>query len=643
MSKYVLLGTTILGLANPLVTLADENISKNTGNLIKNEENKLNELSVADKVNENEPIDSWMPDKSLQADLAKSLGTDVEHIRNMSVKEISDEYIDSTYNWITISTDVKSLKGIDVLVNYLRQKTEFVDAFFAINLYLPNNYDHIIDYLDTINYYDFGKIVEDYGTDYTAAGVNHPGISVSLGDEENYEESLSQHLSLNQTLNLYHALGNKLGQTQSDIFGVDMDVNINLDESNYQNFNLSGNELGIDDLASILKDPTVYFEANKMIFGVKDTSLSYEPDVNTPDYPDGDVNQPIKYTLSNEVEYEDIAGSSAVFDGESGDGLMYSYRVSDTVSLPGLHIIPKLNFAKKGSDVKAKYVDESGKEIAKSEVLSGNVGDEYETKQKQIDGYTFKEVQGNPTGKFTDQEQTVTYVYTKNPIKAADVTAKYVDESGKEIADSDIKSGNIGDKYKTEQKDIEGYTFKEVQGNESGKFTDKAQTVTYVYTKDPVKGADVTAKYVDESGKEIAQSEVKSGNIGDKYTTEKKDIKGYTFKEVEGSITGTLSDKAQTVTYIYVKNDDSEKQTDPSEPAKPDNSGDTDNPVNNNDSNDADKTTDSNSTIKNVVNNVVEGAKTLLPKTAAEKLTLTGVLGAVVVSLVGIIILNKRK
>ncbi|WP_152994112.1 MucBP domain-containing protein, partial [Lactococcus lactis] len=32
---------------------------------------------------------------------------------------------------------------------------------------------------------------------------------------------------------------------------------------------------------------------------------------------------------------------------------------------------------------------------------------------KTIDGYTFKEVQGNSTGTFTDQAQTVTYVYTK--------------------------------------------------------------------------------------------------------------------------------------------------------------------------------------------------------------------------------------
>ncbi|MGL5897113.1 MAG: MucBP domain-containing protein, partial [Lactococcus lactis] len=47
---------------------------------------------------------------------------------------------------------------------------------------------------------------------------------------------------------------------------------------------------------------------------------------------------------------------------------------------------------------------------------SGNVGDDYTTEQKDIDGYTFKEVQGSATGTFTDQAQTVTYVYTKNNV-----------------------------------------------------------------------------------------------------------------------------------------------------------------------------------------------------------------------------------
>ncbi|MFZ2850088.1 MAG: MucBP domain-containing protein, partial [Lactococcus raffinolactis] len=41
-------------------------------------------------------------------------------------------------------------------------------------------------------------------------------------------------------------------------------------------------------------------------------------------------------------------------------------------------------------------------------------GDDYSTEQKAIPGYTFKEVQGSASGQFTDKEQTITYVYTKN-------------------------------------------------------------------------------------------------------------------------------------------------------------------------------------------------------------------------------------
>ena len=121
---------------------------------------------------------------------------------------------------------------------------------------------------------------------------------------------------------------------------------------------------------------------------------------------------------------------------------------------------------------------------------SGNIGDDYSTDQKAIPGYTFKEVQGSASGQFTDQEQTVTYVYTKDPVAGGNVTVKYVDGAGNTISDNVVKSGNIGDDYSTDQKAIPGYTFKEVQGSASGQFTDQEQTVTYIYTKNsltPVK------------------------------------------------------------------------------------------------------------------------------------------------------------
>ncbi|WP_406834977.1 MucBP domain-containing protein [Lactococcus lactis] len=207
-----------------------------------------------------------------------------------------------------------------------------------------------------------------------------------------------------------------------------------------------------------------------------------------------------------------------------------------------------------GGDVTAKYVDTDGNKISDDVVKSGNVGDAYTTEQKTIDGYIFKEVQGSATGTFTDQVQTVTYVYTKDPIAGGDVTAKYVDTDGNKISDDVVKSGNIGDAYTTEQKTIDGYTFKEVQGSATGTFTDQVQTVTYVYTKDPIAGGDVTAKYVDTDGNKISDDVVKSGNVGDAYTTEQKTIDGYTFKEVQGSATGTFTDQVQTVTYVYMKN-----------------------------------------------------------------------------------------
>ncbi|WP_160321432.1 MucBP domain-containing protein, partial [Lactococcus lactis] len=102
------------------------------------------------------------------------------------------------------------------------------------------------------------------------------------------------------------------------------------------------------------------------------------------------------------------------------------------------------------------------------------------------------------------------------------VTAKYVDTDGNKISDDVVKSGNVGDAYTTEQKTIDGYTFKEVQGIATGTFTDQVQTVTYVYTKDPIAGGDVTAKYVDTDGNKISDDVVKSGNVGDAYTTEQK-------------------------------------------------------------------------------------------------------------------------
>ncbi|BDH80595.1 MucBP domain-containing protein [Lactococcus lactis] len=290
--------------------------------------------------------------------------------------------------------------------------------------------------------------------------------------------------------------------------------------------------------------------------------VGYDFNANTPDttnlslYVTNAGYQPL--FPEHEFVYYDDGRSSAIQNGiatHSGSGKIWVKSKFSTLTNPFARTQIKVNVESPtvAGDVTAKYVDTDGNKISDDVVKSGNIGDSYTTEQKTIDGYTFKEVQGIATGTFTDQAQTVTYVYTKDPIAGGDITAKYVDTDGNKILDDVVKSGNVGDSYTTEQKTIDGYTFKELQGIATGTFTDQVQTVTYVYTKDPIAGGDVTAKYVDTDGNKISDDVVKSGNVGDAYNTEQKIIDGYTFKEVQGSATSTFTNQAQIVIYVYTK------------------------------------------------------------------------------------------
>ncbi|MBO1096427.1 cell wall anchor protein, partial [Enterococcus casseliflavus] len=224
------------------------------------------------------------------------------------------------------------------------------------------------------------------------------------------------------------------------------------------------------------------------------------------------------------------------------------------------------------ADVTVEYVDTEGKEVHPSQTISGNVGDPYDASTEQyqlkIEGYTLDETKlpENGIGVFGETVQTVTYVYTKNPVPAADITVEYIDTEGNEIHASQMISGNVGNPYdaSTEnyQLTIDGYTLDESQlpENTTGVFGETVQTVTYVYTKNPVPAADVTIEYVDKEGNEIHASQTISGNVGESYdaSVEKYQLKveGYTLDETklpENGI-GVFSETAQTVTYIYIKN-----------------------------------------------------------------------------------------
>ncbi|WP_244851266.1 MucBP domain-containing protein [Lactococcus formosensis] len=403
--------------------------------------------------------------------------------------------------------------------------------------------------------------------------------------------------------------------------------------------------------------------------------VGYDFNANTPDttnlslYVTNAGYQPL--FPGHEFVYYDDGSSSVIQNGvatHSGSGKIWVKSKFSTLTNPFARTQIKVNVEAPAvaGDVTVKYEDVNGISISDDVVKSGNIGEAYTTEQKDISGYTFKEVKGNVSGQFTDQPQTVIYVYeqTKDqstvivhdseltvgdawksednfdsatdyygntvpfsditvdgsvdtskvgiykvtysrilpaffsaenqgeysavatitvkdaqPVKGGDVTAKYLDTNGNKISDDAVKTGNVGETYTTEQKSIDGYTFQEVQGNTSGQFTDQAQTVTYVYTKNEIPNATgtVLAKYVDTDGNKISEDIVKSGTVGEGYSTEKKVIKGYTFKEIQGKATGQFTDQSQTVTYVYTKDKNDTVKPEPKPENKPDSKDKNDN------------------------------------------------------------------
>ncbi len=187
----------------------------------------------------------------------------------------------------------------------------------------------------------------------------------------------------------------------------------------------------------------------------------------------------------------------------------------------------------------------------------------------EIPGYYLDEDQlpENPKGTFSDTPLIFNYYYLK---AAAPVTVEYVDRNYIPIAGvaSEKLSGLPNTEYDTRiskyQKKIDGYELDKakIPTNSYGLFDSDSITVTYVYNRI---AQPVTVKYVDQSGKEIRASqtipEKDSGLVGDAYDASTAQYKLTTISgdheyqldtsKLPTNVTGTLSDKAQTVTYVY--------------------------------------------------------------------------------------------
>lgn len=206
--------------------------------------------------------------------------------------------------------------------------------------------------------------------------------------------------------------------------------------------------------------------------------------------------------------------------------------------------------------VNVNYVDENGNQIAEPITNSGSFGSKFKESPINITGYTYVKTEGNATGIYGQDVQTVTFVYQKNtPVTNGIVNINYVDENGNLIANSTSLTGTIGTAYQVTPKQLDGYTYVKAEGNLTGQYSDTAQNITLVYQAKttPVTNGTVTVKYVDEQGNEIKTMQTLTGKIGSYYNLNPVEINGYTYEKTTGNLTGQYTKDEQIITLIYKK------------------------------------------------------------------------------------------
>ena len=456
--------------------------------------------------NDTEDLATWMPDPTLQSVVAKSLGIDVSEITKEQMNKLQTLYI------YAADSAIADLKGLEFAMNlssfYMSGQNQITDFSVLKSL---NNLAYV--YLMGANVTDDN--VPNFGDNVTRLNLSSASVTDAVFSKiVNMKglESLSFESNMNiTTIAPLTALPN-LTELRIQTCGV-TDFTVINDFPKLSSLAAYGQNTGRNDAVTSLSAKELNYDHNNQSFFVPFSIMpnrltnfdGYQPpfttsnstsqtyfDLNGVQIPssrltiteDGITVSGVTQSEFENIEtmeynafYNNPAGSYAQPDGYS------FYAISSGTYLHQFSI----NHQEAAADVTVNYIDTDGNELKPSQKISGNISESFDSTtpdyRLEIEGYTLKEVRGNPTGKFTDQPQTVTYVYVKNPVKAAEVTAKYVDTEGNKISDEVVKSGNVGDDYTTEQKAIDGYTFKEVQGNPTGKFTDQPQTVTYVYMK----------------------------------------------------------------------------------------------------------------------------------------------------------------
>lgn len=201
------------------------------------------------------------------------------------------------------------------------------------------------------------------------------------------------------------------------------------------------------------------------------------------------------------------------------------------------------------ASVYIKYLDTEGNEILPTKIIHGKVGEKYFTVFSQITNYRqYGNDPENKDGIFSDDAIEVIYVYEKIP---STIVVSYIDVYTGDKLYEKFEHGYVGEKLITYTKQFDGYELVISPSEEWQWFIEDTFFVSYYY----IKKSNVVTKYIDiNTNKEIKKQECVSCNQWEEYSTNKKDINGYTYISSTDNTKGIMEREDIEVKYYYKKN-----------------------------------------------------------------------------------------
>ena len=243
--------------------------------------------------------------------------------------------------------------------------------------------------------------------------------------------------------------------------------------------------------------------------------------------------------LVDEIIHEGCEGDDYITKEKSFEG----YDLVEekyTENSKGKMVIGKIEvnyYYSKQTSIVVKYIDKfTGEEISAKQIVEGHEGEDYTTEAKEINNYELISEPANKKGQMKANENIeVIYKYARKAVVISNYKEK---ETGAILVDKEVIEGYQGDKYETQEKELQYYVLEETPENAEGTMNvkvtrnkngedivDNTTYVDYLYRKkifnlkieEQVENIKINGNKHTVSGKlgktEINKAEIKNANV----------------------------------------------------------------------------------------------------------------------------------